>query len=667
MEVKCKTILVVISLSALLSVAHGLLTPKEEYSIEDVTRERLNKLLDTISFTAVYWYARNCKRSENILKDMELIDDDAKKSNIEFVKINDKRFGKSFGITKFPAITFFRERQIYIYDGDLKDEEAVLEFLTDEDNLAMPDKIEDVDAEQLISIVETDPFVTVFFYDESKISSKALEHMEDIDDDTDAFQIRFLRINDPELADDYTLPGIPCLVFFRREIPIVYTGDMNDEHEMLEWLIKNQSSADDEDVLETVNNEQLEIMVENVDNLMIYFYDNTRLSSKVLDVMETIDDDCDNMDIVFVRVKDKALSAQYNVDEFPTLMFFENQIPSVYDGELEKPDEILAWIADLMTGADIEQVTNDILDKFIATKSYLAVIFFKEDDPKSTAALDILEEIDDDLDEVGIMFVKLDDEKEAAEYGIETFPSLVVFENGIPNLYDGSFDSGEEVLGWVVNESSGDHTIETVTDNMLDQIVAEHDNVAVVFYKKGDDASEKFIEMLEHIDDEAIENESPIKLLRIDDAEEAIEYGIDTMPALVYFDKRIPNIYSGEMETVEILMWMTEQTEGSHIEEISEELLQTLIKKHDELTVFFYDKDVKQERKLLEELENVDHILENQGINLVKIDDASGADKFGVEIIPAIVHFQFKEPYVFKGDLTNEKKIVEWVLEIKKA
>jgi len=126
--------------------------------------------------------------------------------------------------------------------------------------------------------------------------------------------------------------------------------------------------------------------------------------------METIDDDCDNMDIVFVRVKDKALSAQYNVDEFPTLMFFENQIPSVYDGELEKPDEILAWIADLMTGADIEQVTNDILDKFIATKSYLAVIFFKEDDPKSTAALDILEEIDDDLDEVGIMFVKLDDE-----------------------------------------------------------------------------------------------------------------------------------------------------------------------------------------------------------------------------------------------------------------
>ena len=59
------------------------------------------------------------------------------------------------------------------------------------------------------------------------------------------------------------------------------------------------------------------------------------------------------------------------------------------------------------------QITNDILDKFIATKSYLAVVFFKEDDKKSVDALSVLEEIDDDLDEVGIMFVKLDDEVNA--------------------------------------------------------------------------------------------------------------------------------------------------------------------------------------------------------------------------------------------------------------
>ena len=246
----------------------------------DWIQGRLSKILDTTNFTAVFWYARNCKRSENVLIDLELIDDDAKKNNIEFVKINDKRYGKSFGIKKFPALTFFRGWEVMIYEGDLKDEEAVLDFLTDEDNMAIPDKIEEVDAEQLIGIVETDPFVTVIFYDESKVSSKALEHVEEIDEETDVFQIRFLRIHDKELADDFSLPRLPSLVFFRREIPIVYAGDLADEHEMLEWMIKNKSSADDEDVLEMVDGEQLEIMVDNVDNLLVYFYDNTRMSNK---------------------------------------------------------------------------------------------------------------------------------------------------------------------------------------------------------------------------------------------------------------------------------------------------------------------------------------------------------------------------------------------------
>ena len=66
----------------------------------------------------------------------------------------------------------------------------------------------------------------------------------------------------------------------RREIPIVYAGELKDEQEMLEWLIKNQSSADDDDVIEDTTEEKLEIMVENVDNLMIFFYDKSRMSTR---------------------------------------------------------------------------------------------------------------------------------------------------------------------------------------------------------------------------------------------------------------------------------------------------------------------------------------------------------------------------------------------------
>ena len=37
-------------------------------------------------------------------------------------------------------------------------------------------------------------------------------------------------------------------------------------------------------------------------------------------------------------------------------------------------------------------------------------------------------------------------QKEAAEYGIEEFPKMVVFENGIPNLYDGGFTDGQVLI-----------------------------------------------------------------------------------------------------------------------------------------------------------------------------------------------------------------------------
>ena len=63
---------------------------------------------------------RICFQNSFYILDLETIDDDAEKSNIKFVKINDKRFGKSFGIKKFPALSFFRERNIVLYQGDLK-------------------------------------------------------------------------------------------------------------------------------------------------------------------------------------------------------------------------------------------------------------------------------------------------------------------------------------------------------------------------------------------------------------------------------------------------------------------------------------------------------------------------------------------------------------------
>ena len=48
----------------------------------------------------------------------------------------------------------------------------MLGFLTSEDSLTIPDKIEEVNAEYLTKIVSEEKYVTVLFFDESKGISK---------------------------------------------------------------------------------------------------------------------------------------------------------------------------------------------------------------------------------------------------------------------------------------------------------------------------------------------------------------------------------------------------------------------------------------------------------------------------------------------------------------
>jgi Thioredoxin. len=60
-----------------------------------------------------------------------------------------------------------------------------------------------------------------------------------------------------------------------------------------------------------------------------------------------------------------------------------------------------------------------------------------KDQKKSQKILAELENIDDECDQHDIAFVKIDNDKEAKEYGIDTIPTLVFFEKGIPHIFEG--------------------------------------------------------------------------------------------------------------------------------------------------------------------------------------------------------------------------------------
>lgn len=54
----------------------------------------------------------------------------------------------------FPAVTFFKAGTMMVFHGDVMETEAVIDFLTNEEALELPDKIEAVDDENLFRLVD---------------------------------------------------------------------------------------------------------------------------------------------------------------------------------------------------------------------------------------------------------------------------------------------------------------------------------------------------------------------------------------------------------------------------------------------------------------------------------------------------------------------------------
>ena len=75
---------------------------------------------------------------------------------------------------------------------------------------------------------------------------------------------------------------------------------------------------------------------------------------------------------------------------------------------------------------------------------------------------------------------KTTDASFAEEVGVDTYPALVFFKDGVPNLYEGDLGVEEEVLDWLTEMKVESH-IELITRPMLETMVEETQYLAVFF------------------------------------------------------------------------------------------------------------------------------------------------------------------------------------------
>ncbi|XP_032311573.1 uncharacterized protein LOC6496628 isoform X10 [Drosophila ananassae] len=642
--------------------------PEPEAVIEEVNAKQLEKLLADKDYVAVFWYARSCVTCDKVLAELEKIDDDTDSFGVDFVKINDKRLAKQYGIKNFPALTYFREKEPIIYDGDLMDEEGVLDFLTSLEAMDLPDRIEEVNAKILQKIIEDTDFVAVLFYDkDQKKSQKILAELENIDDECDQNDIAFVKIDDDKEAKEWGIDEIPSIVLFERGIPHIYEGDLMKEDELLGWLVHQKRYSE----IPEVTDEMKDKLVENTEHLAVIFYDkDDKQDMRILNELENIDDELEKEGIVIVRIDNAAEAKEYGLDHLPALIYFENKIPALYEGDLMNEDEVLEWLLVQKKTATIEEVTDEILVNLINEHEYVVVFFTGPCEPGETCdhTLNALESIDDELDEAGIIFVTTEDTGVAKKYNVKTYPRLVFFRNRDPLHFTGDLDDEDEVLAWITDDETLEipGKIEEVNVKMLDKILAENDHVVVFFYAEGDKKAQKILNELENIDDEC--EEKDIDFVKTSDDDIDKEYDLPGLPALAFYRHKFRTIYTGDlMKEEEILEWVIDLHESTAdvIESVDRKTLQVLINDVEHLAVFFYDDECESCSDILEELENIDDDTDKHGIQFVKSNDVKLAHEIGIFAFPALVYYETGVPIMYDGNIASNEDVFNWILEQK--
>lgn len=128
--------------------------------------------------------------------------------------------------------------------------------------------------------------------------------------------------------------------------------------------------------------------------------DDCEQCTRTLEELENIDDDCDRHGITFVKTKDFSVAEQYGVHDFPALVYFESNIPNVFEGiacsmcalvrisyetiiivlfsgQLDEEEEVLQWLITQKTEDRIELITRQMLETMVEDTQYLAVYFCK--------------------------------------------------------------------------------------------------------------------------------------------------------------------------------------------------------------------------------------------------------------------------------------------------
>ena len=189
----------------------------------------------------------------------------------------------------------------------------------------------------------------------------------------DSKDVKMVSINEKAAEKNFGLHGSPLLVHFNGNIPRVFEGDLAEEEEFTKFIEESLEKSD----IEAVNGDILDSLVSRLPNIGAVFYDaDDENDMEIINKLEDIDDDFDKNGIPFVKIDDVPKARdEFGLDNLPAILFFNDEVPNMFAGDVSDPAALLAWMVAAKAGDMVELVTEEILEDMVDKFEYVVAYF----------------------------------------------------------------------------------------------------------------------------------------------------------------------------------------------------------------------------------------------------------------------------------------------------
>ena len=99
----------------------------------------------------------------------------------------------------------------------------------------------------------------------------------------------------------------------------------------------------------------------------------------ILKELENIDDECDDLNIDFVKISDPGVATTFKLAKLPSLIYYRKGEANLFEGDLLDEESVLKWVIGTKEATPdvIEPIDAESLEAIIDAKTNVVVFFCK--------------------------------------------------------------------------------------------------------------------------------------------------------------------------------------------------------------------------------------------------------------------------------------------------